>query len=152
LGLVRSHLIAAALVSRGPSGDQPFLPQALQQASGHIRVRRLLADAGYDSEKNHQVSREQFGVESVIKINPRWLGRRWPSKPYRRRMRRSFPKRAYSRRAHAESIFSAFKRTLGAAMRARGPQAQRRELLWRVLAYDLMIIRRARGGLSTEPV
>jgi transposase len=149
---VRSHLIAAAVVSRGPSGDQPFLPQALEQAAGHIRFHRLLADAGYDSESNHRICREQFGVESVIKINPRWLGRRWPSAPHRRRMRRSFPRKAYRRRAHAESVFSAFKRRLTSSLRARSQAAQERELLWRVLAYDLMIIRRGPCGLSTEPV
>lgn len=138
-----SHLIAGAVVGRGPSGDQPGLPPALEQAEGHIHFHRLLADAGYDSEKNHKVCREQFGVESVIKINPRWLGRRWPADPHRRRMRRRFPKKDYARRAHAESIFSSLKRRLGSTLRARGDQAQLRELLYRVLAFDLMIIRRA---------
>lgn len=152
VGHVRSHLIAGALATRGPSNDQPFLPDALRQASRHIRIRRLLADAGYDSEKNHRVCREELDVESVIKVNRRWLARGLPLKPHRRRMCSRFPAKAYKRRAHAESIFSALKRTLGAAVRARSARAQRRELLWRVITFDLMIIRRGPSGVSTEPV
>jgi hypothetical protein len=149
---VRSHLIAAAVVTEGPKNDFPFLPPALRQALGHTRFHRLLADAGYDSEKNHRVCREELGVESVIRINRRWVGRRWPRTPHRRRMRRRFPTRVYRRRAHAESVFSALKRTLGSCTRATGAQAQLRELLWKVLAFDLMILRRATTSLSTEPV
>jgi DDE family transposase len=152
VGHVRSHLIAAAVAVQGPKNDHPFLPEAVRQAARHIGFRRLYADAGYDSEKNHRVCRDELGIESVIKLNRRGGGRRWPRKPYRRAMRRAFPREAYRQRAHAESIFSALKRTLGSALRARRPHAQLRELLWRVLAYDAMILRRRLASLSTEPV
>lgn len=151
VGHVRSHLIAAALVIQGPKNDVAFLPEALSQAMAHTRFGRLLADAGYDSEKNHRICRERFGVESVIKLKRRW-GRRWPLTRHRRRMHRDFPRTAYRRRAHAESIFSALKRVLGSSTRATGSQAQLRELLWKVLAFDLMIIRRHPASLSTELV
>lgn len=152
VGHVGSHLIAGALAMQGPKNDVALLPDALRQAMNHTRFRRLLADAGYDSESNHRVCREELSVESVIKINPRRLGRRWPRTPHRRRMRQQFPKDAYRRRSHAESIFSALKRRLGSATRATGSQAQMRELLWKVLAFDLMILRRRATRLSTEPV
>lgn len=147
VGHVRSHLIAAALAIQGPNNDIAMLPDALRQALRHTRFRRLLADAGYDSENNHRVCREELGVESVIKVNRRCT-RRWPSTPHRRRMHREFPKAAYKRRSHAESIFSSLKRRLGSETRATGSQAQLRELLWKVLAYDLMILRRAPAGFQ----
>ena len=144
VGHVGSHLIAAAVASRGPTNDSPLLAPAMRQAAHHIQFDVLLADRGYDAEHNHRLCREELGIrKTAIPINPRGTGRRWPKSRYRRKMRQAFPAKAYRQRRHAESIFSALKRTLGSALRARGPQAQARECLWRVLAFDLMIIRRA---------
>jgi hypothetical protein len=150
VGYVGSHLIAAAIPGIGPGNDSPFFPSAVRQAAGHIRFHRLLADAGYDAEHNHRTCQE-LGMKALIKLNRRWFGRKWPKSPLRRRMRKSFSWRSYGRRSHAESIFSALKRTLGCTLRARSQVAQARELLWRVLAFDLMIIRRVPVDLSTEP-
>jgi hypothetical protein len=144
VGHVGSHLIAGAVASRGPTSDSPLFAPAMRQAAQHIRFDVVLADAAYDAEHNHRLCREELGARSTaIPLNPRGTGRRWPRTRYRREMRRNFPRRPYANRRHAESIFSALKRTLGSALRARGPEAQARECLWRVLAFDLMIIRRA---------
>lgn len=147
-GFVR-HIVAAE-PSLGPSNDSPAFPEAIRQASRHIRFTWIFADAGYDAEKNH-VACEELGIKALIKLNKRWFGRKWPKSRLRRRMRKSYSMRRYGRRAHAESIFSAFKRTLGSVLRARGQAAQAREMLWRVLTFDLMILRRPRGYLSTQP-
>jgi hypothetical protein len=141
VGHVSSHLIVAAIPGQGPSNDSPCFGPAVRQACGHVRFRRLLADAAYDAEHNHQICKD-LGAQAVIQLNRRWFGRKWPVSPLRRRLHRKFPRRVYGRRSHAESIFSTFKRTLGSALRARGQDAQARELLWKVLAYDLMILRR----------
>lgn len=144
VGDIGSYLIAAAIPNTGPSNDSPDFRPAVRQAAAHIRFRRLLADSAYDAEKNHEAC-QALGVKALIKLNRRWFGRKWPKSTLRRRMRRTFSRRAYRRRSHAESINSAFKRTLGSALRARGAPAQARELLWKVLAFDLMILRRAPG-------
>jgi hypothetical protein len=78
------------------------------------------------------------------------LGRRWPLTPYRREMRRRFPRALYRRRWHAESVFSRLKRRLGSALTARSGRSQRREILLRVLTYNLMILRLRRQRISTE--
>ena len=150
VGDIASHLIVAAEPSLGPSNDSPAFPEAIRQASRHIRFTWIFADAGSDAEKNH-VACEELGIKALIKLNKRWFGRKWPKSRLRRRMRKSYSMRRYGRRAHAESIFSAFKRTLGSVLRARGQAAQAREMLWRVLTFDLMILRRPRGYLSTQP-
>ena len=83
---------------------------------------------------------------SVIALNPRNTGRRWPKTPYRRAMRRRFPRALYHQRWHAESGFSQFKRRLGSALTTRSTDAQARELVLRVLAHNLMLLRsRAQG-------
>jgi transposase len=138
-----SHLIAGAVVTRGPSQDSPQFPAAVRQAVALLAPSRLLGDAGYDAEHNHRLCRDILGIpHTVIALNRRNTGRRWPLTPYRREMKRCFPRSIYRQRWHAESIFSRLKRRLGAALTARGTQAQRREILLRVLTHNLMILRR----------
>ncbi|GJG88083.1 hypothetical protein tb265_32640 [Gemmatimonadetes bacterium T265] len=140
---VDTHLIAGAVVSRGPSRDSPQLPDALRQAARLLAPGTLLGDAGYDAEHNHRLCRVLGIATSVIALDPRNMGRRWPLTPERRALRRRFPRALYHQRWHAESVFSRHKRRLGSALTARRPPAQRRETLLRVLTHNLMILRRS---------
>ena len=116
----------------------------MRQAVRNVRLARLLADAGYDSEKNHVLCRKELGIRStVIPLNPRNTGRRWPKTRYRRQMKRRFHKRVYGNRWQVESVISRYKRRLDSALRARNYAAQKRECLLRVLTHDLMILKRA---------
>jgi transposase len=141
---VASHLIFGAVPGVGPSQDSPDFTPAMCQAAGLVHVDTALGDAGYDAEHNHRLCREDLGVrQTVIRLNRRNTGRRWPKTPYRRAMRRHFPKATYNQRWHAESGFSQHKRRLGSALTARGDHAQARELALRVLTHNLMILAEA---------
>jgi hypothetical protein len=146
-----SHLIAGAVVTRGPSQDSPQFRPAVRQAAGLLAPDCLLGDAGYDAEHNHRLCREALGIrETVIALDRRNMGRRWPLTPYRREMKRCFPRALYRQRWPAESIFSRLKRRRGAALTTRGARAQRREILLRVLTHNLMIVRCRAQRISTE--
>ena len=144
-----SHLIAAAEVAVGPTNESPFFEDLVGEAGQHALWDRLLADAAYDSEANHAVARDCFEVRStVIPLNRRGHGRRWPQTKYRRQMVRRFrrkPKgsrhrRVYGQRWQAESVFSRNKRLLGAALRACSDEGRERECLLRVLTHNLMLL------------
>ena len=135
-----SHLIAAAVVTQGPSQDSPQFPEALEQAAHHLAIRELLADAGYDGEHNHRLAREQLGVAyTVIALNRRH-SQGPPKTKYRRQMYRHFPRTRYGQRWQAESVFSRMKRRLGDALSARSVETQRQECVLRVLTHNLMIL------------
>jgi Transposase DDE domain len=135
-----SHLILGAVTGTGPAQDSPDFAPALRQAAALLAFDAVLADAGYDAEHNHRLSREELGLRRcVIALNPRNTGRRWPKAPYRRAMRRRFPRVLYHQRWHAESGFSQHKRRLGSALTARSTAAQARELVLRVLVHNLLI-------------
>lgn len=137
-----SHLIVGAVTGTGPTQDSPEFTPAMRQAAAVLPIATVLADAGYDGEHNHRLCREELAIRTtVIKLNPRNTGRRWPQSPYRRAMRRAFPTRLYHQRWHAESVFSRHKRRLGAALTARRTASQQRELVLRVLTHNLMILR-----------
>jgi len=137
----KSHLIASAIISTGPSTDCHYLKPAVTQAVENIPIDTLLADSGYDAEYNHRLCREEFGIRStVIQVNDRGLKYGRTGGEHRRRMRQRFPAVSYRRRWHIESVFSRFKRRLGNALTARTDQSRISECLLRVLTYNLMIV------------
>jgi transposase len=116
----------------------------MRQAGALIAIDTVLGDAGYDAEHNHRLCREDLGVRrTVIRLNRRNTGRRWPKTPYRRGMRKRFDSTLYNQRWHAESGFSQHKRRLGSALTTRCNNAQARELVLRVLTHNLMLLAEA---------
>lgn len=138
-----SYLFAAAVVTDGPSQDSPQFPDAMRQACRHLVIDRLLADAGYDAEHNHQLAREELGIRSTVMALNKRRGRKWPKGHYRRQMKCRFHRRIYGNRWHVESAISQNKRRLGSALRSTSDRSKENECLMRVLSHDLMILRSA---------
>lgn len=145
----RSHLFLAARVGRGPSQDSPQFRPAARAAVAHGPIDTLLGDGAFDAEHNHACAREQLGIRStVIPLNRRNAGRKWPKTRYRRQMVKRFRKkprgsrhrRVFGQRWQIESGFSRNKRLLGSALRARRWPNQKREILTRVLTHNLMLL------------
>lgn len=144
-----SHFLAGARVSTGPSNDSPQFRPVMAQASLVVTWDRVLADAAFDSEAHHAYAREDLGVRSsVIPLNRRGQGRKWPKTPYRRQMVKRFRKkpkgarhrRVYGQRWQAESAFSRHKRRLGCALGGRSDASRERECQLRVLTHNLMLL------------
>lgn len=155
-----SHFLAGARVTAGPSNDSPQFAPVMAQASLAIRWDRVLADAAFDSEHHHRYCREDLGVRAtVIPLNPRGRGRKWPKTKYRRQMVRRFRKkpkggrhwRVYGQRWQAESAFSRHKRRLGSALGGRSDDSRERECRLRVLTHNLMLLAAWTGGGPIAP-
>jgi hypothetical protein len=100
-----SHLVLGAVPGVGPSQDSPDFAPAMRQAAALVPIDTALGDAAYDAEHNHRLCREDLGVrQTVIRLNRRNTGRRRPKTPYRRAMRRQFPRATYNQRWHAEMV------------------------------------------------
>lgn len=136
-----SHFFTSATVSTGPSNDSSQFAPAMKKAALFVSWDRVLGDAAFDSEANHRLCREELGVRStVIPINKRAQGRKWPKTKYRRQMKRRFHRRKYGQRWQAESAFSRHKRLLGPALRGRSDASRERECYLRVLTHNLMLL------------
>src|SRR5580658_4797612 len=152
---VRSHLVLAFHARIGMGSDAPeFLPVLRQAKARHPRLKRVLADAGFDSHENHRVAREELSVQTLIKVG---IGRptcKNLSSKYRRRMRwklaGSQRGKPYGQRAQAETFNSMFKRNLGDHLRSRTSDRRKRELALRVVVHNLMIIRRNQGSRQSR--
>jgi hypothetical protein len=127
-------LPASLVVSWGRSNDQTQAPAVIAKAAANVRARRLYADAGYDGEPTHRLCRERLGIESFIPPVPKT--RDGSIRTRYRSMMNPLPP-GYRRRSHAETFFSAVKRTAGSALRARSRRAQFNEVALRVLGYAI---------------
>lgn len=145
----QSHFFAGATVATGPSNDSPHFRPAMAQACLVVTRDRVLADAAFDAEEHHRYAREGLGVRStVIPINRRSQGRKWPKTRYRRQMVKRFRKkpkgsrhkRVYGKRWQAESAFSRHKRWLGSSLGGKSDASRERECQLRVLTHNLMLL------------
>jgi hypothetical protein len=139
-----SHLILAARATTGGGADPAHFAPLLGQARRRATIKIVVTDAGYDSEANHALARDQLGIRSIIPPN---AGRPSPKPPtgrHRRNMHYRFKRQAdkahYGQRWQAETVNSMIKRNLGSALRARTAPRRRNELLLRVVTHNLMIL------------
>lgn len=135
-----SHFILAFYTRRGPKPDVAEFKPLLQEALTRVRLSCIVADAGYDSEANHVLARDEHRVRTVI---PAKHGR--PStKPakgrHRRLMQTRFDSETYRQRAQVETVMSMIKRRQGAAVRGATYHSQCRELRLMALTHNVMIL------------
>jgi hypothetical protein len=133
---------------------EPVLFDAWRRRPGR-GLKRVLADAGYDSESNHRIAREDLGVRTLIKTGSGRPTSKPPSGRYRRLMRRqlagSQKGKPYGQRAQIETVMSMLKRNLGDSLRARSPRARKHEMLLRVVTHNVMLARHHFQRVETEP-
>ena len=136
----RTHLILSMIPSWGPSVDVNQFRRPLDRAARHVPIRRLLADAGFDSEANHRYARETLHIQTTI---PARAGRptgALPKTKYRKRMVTHFAKKTYGQRAQAETVFSMIKRNFTDCLSARSYWPQCRDMALLVITHNLAII------------
>ncbi|MBO1073731.1 transposase [Roseomonas marmotae] len=106
-GPIFPHLIIGAVTGVGPSQDSPDFTPALRQAAAIIALDTVLADAGHDAEHNHRLCRDELDIKrSIIALNRRNFGRRWPKTLQRGTLHKHFSRAHYHQRWHIESGFS----------------------------------------------
>ena len=135
---VLRRCVLAQEARQGPYNDCATLRPLVSAASKVTPVGLVLADAEFDSERNHRHVRDVIGADSVI---PAKRGKAdWKIKGVRAQMRRRFPRRRYSQRAQAESVFSAVKRKLSAKAPGRSAETQRRQAMLLGVAYNIYLL------------
>jgi hypothetical protein len=139
-----SHLILSAKVHIGSGSDAPDFDDLLYHAWRRAKVAVVVADAGYDSESNHRIARQDMGVRSII---PTGIGRpttKPPTGRWRRHMANRFKRKAdkkhYGQRSQSETVNSMMKRNQGSALRSRTPERRKKEMMLRVLVHNITLL------------
>jgi hypothetical protein len=154
LGLVcdaESHFILAARASQGPQPDFGDFEPLLREAHARANPRTISADAGFDSEANHELARDQLGIQSLIPaVHGRPAGKE-PTGRYRRQMKRHLAESRYTQRWQVETVNSMIKRLGGEVVNARSYPRRCRLLLLKTLTHNIRILRRRIGFLLSTP-
>ena len=134
-----------------PCPDVGEFKGLIDQASRRVKLANILADAGYDSEPNHQYARDELSLRTII---PPKIGRP-TSKPasgyYRRLMQTRFDKETYRKRAQVETVMSMIKRRQGSFCKRRTYWSRCRELTLMVLTHNIMILLPEYTSLQSPP-
>jgi Transposase DDE domain len=146
------QLLLSQTARRGPWNDCGSLPAVVERASEQTRIGLVLADAEFDSQRNHTYIRRHLGARSVIPAKRGKKSRR--VRGVRAEMRRAFPRKVYRRRALVESVFSSVKCKLSARAPGRSLRMQMRQALLLGLSFNLYRLKHHYLFLrmSTEPL
>jgi hypothetical protein len=110
------------------------------EARRWMRLLRISADAGYDSESNHRFARDTCHIRT---ITPPQIGRP-TTKPasgrYRRLMQVRFDREAYHNRCQVETVMSMIKRRQGFHTAGHTYHSQCRDLYLMALTHNAMIL------------
>ena len=136
-----THQVLACVTKRGPAPDVVEFAPLLRQARARRRMRWVVADAGYDSEPNHRVARDELKIRTAI---PPTRGRptldgKPPVGRYRRLMASRMDRTRYGQRWQVETVMSMIKRRQGESVWSRDPQGWCRDMALMVLTHNIMI-------------
>jgi hypothetical protein len=148
-----SHFCLAARASQGPRPDFGDFRPLIVEAQARAGVKTVAADAGFDSEANHELARDELGIQSLIPAEHGRPSAREPVGRYRRQMKRHLHESRYGQRWQVETVYSMIKRLSGEVVNARTYWRRCRLLLLKVLTHNITILRRQLGFLlsSSDP-
>jgi hypothetical protein len=144
------HLVLSMWTGTGMGADQPHFEPVVFDAWRRVPNRRfkVTADAGYDSEDNHAIAREDMGLVSLIPPDsgrpPKDGGP--PGGRWRRHMkgllktRESRKRCGYTQRWQVETVNSMMKRNLGSELRGKTADTRKQDLRLKTLVHDLMVV------------
>lgn len=123
------------MVDRGPCSDHVEFETLIEKTQQVVTLDQELADAGYDSEQNHEFCHAK-GIDSIIPAKAGYPG---PARaPFRQKMQNEFPQKEYAQRSKAtETIFSVMKRKSGGTIRSRLEELKNKEAQMKVVVYNL---------------
>lgn len=129
------QMVVAQLAKRGPYNDCAQLRPLMDAACQALPIQTVLADAEFDSERNHRHIRQVHGLHSIIPAKRGHAS--WKRHGVRAEMQQHFPKELYSKRALVETVFSVVKRKLSTRAPGRSLETQRLQALLLGLAYNI---------------
>ena len=131
------QLVVATKVRKSKSNDTIDFVELAKESSKHKAVKSIAADKGYDSEKNHKFVIRTLKAKSLIAQRDFGSKRIQRNRRFRNRAKKDFNIKEYHQRSKVETIFYVLKHLFGPIIYARKWLMQKKEILFRVLAYNI---------------
>jgi hypothetical protein len=126
------QIIMKQAIHKGPRNDNKDFMSLVKG----IKTTFVCADKGYDANKHHEFVGRELNAKSCIKIKEKVLSTKYRA-TLRRRILKEFDEKTYHQRSKVESIFSSIKRKYGSCLKARSFSSQKKEVLCKLVAYNL---------------
>lgn len=136
----QSHFVLAAVASQGPTPDYRYFAPLLLGSLKRIWPKTVLADAGFSSETNHAMAREDLGIQSLMPSTNGRPSQKEPTGYWRRMMKRFLHLSSYGQRWQVETSYSMIMRRLGEVVRATTYHRRRKLLLLQAIALNLILL------------
>ncbi len=141
---VKTNVITAVNVTRGPAADSPEFIPLLRRTGKYFVVREISADMAYSSRKNLLEVQNHGGIP-YIPFRKNVTGKSRGALIWRRmheyfRQHREEFMQHYHKRSNAETVFAMLKRKLGARLRTRKCVSQMNEILLKCLAHNIIVL------------
>lgn len=133
---VGTKLITAISLKRKKRNENIAVKSLMRKTAKSGKVSAYLGDKLYDSEKNHELA-IMHGARFIAPL-------KWAKVPFHRRkgvnrkkLAKNFPQKLYNKRSLIEGIFSVIKRKFGQIIYSKKFKTQKKEVLFRTLAYNV---------------
>jgi len=139
---MKKQIICTVKIRHRQRHDGIDFEQLLKKTNSILPIDTIVADKGYDSEKNY-VAANNLGITSIIP--PRYADVPvYKTRGHYRKMlkRQGHDSVTYHQRNKTETIFSVIKKMFGENVTSRKISTQNRELMYRVIAYNAYRITR----------
>lgn len=131
-----NQVIISQKARLGPRNDCLDSGKLLINTGKLVRVKRVVADKGYDSEENHRLVRELLNGIAIIPLRGQKPGLKMRGR-YRRKSVRVFDEKIYHRRSLVETVFSVIKRLFGSWVKSRLLVNQIKEIGLMCVVYNV---------------
>lgn len=131
-----SQIVTSVKIRKGDAGDNRDFIGLVKKSAKIKPVKIVVADKGYDDEKNHVFCHEKIGAECIIPPRNKTKKKHRTHGYYRKKLRHGYSKRKYHQRSKIESVFFVIKRLFGAILYSKSWHTQKIEVLCRIIAYN----------------
>jgi len=139
-----NQMILATYCGQGPRPDVDELESLMKGVCPNVWIEQLLADAGYDSEANHELLRDTLGIESIIPATSGRPTNKLPVGKHRFTMATRFDDETYGNRWQVETVMFMLKARQGSELKSRSDEARAQEMNLMAVTHNILILRR--GG------
>lgn len=143
----QAQLVTAVKIRKSKAHDNKDFISLIQKTAKIKPIKIVVADKGYDAEKNHKFCHEKLNAECIIPLREHTKKKHRTQGYWRKKLRHGYNKRKYHQRSKIESVFFVIKRLFGAILQSKKWHTQKIELLCKIIAYNAYRLTKRRMSL-----
>ncbi len=143
----QTQLVTAVKIRKSKASDNKDFICLVKKSAAIKKIKIVVADKGYDDEKNHVFCHEKIKADCIIPPREKTKKKYRTKGYYRKKLRYGYSKKKYHQRSKIESVFFVIKRLFGAILYSKEWHTQKIEVLCKIMAYNTYKLTKMRVSL-----